>query len=187
MLRKPVGKSIGLSKKPLKTTTSLKRNISQAKKSKPRKKLEEKTASELIKPADEAFSKYIRLRDSAWVDGRRVGHCVDCDKVKIVYSDGKWTKGTDNGHYVSRGVMSMRYDEMNCHLQDSHCNAWRDKSDVERDYSKALDKLYGKGTAQELKDLSKEPNSRRLPPKADLLDIIYTCRAYIKKELGQKA
>lgn len=153
---------------------------------KPRVPLEKKTAQQLVPVADEAFSKYIRLRDSVrQPDGSYIGTCIDCSKVKVVYRGGRWLKGTDNGHYISRGVHSLRYDEMNCNLQDSHCNAWRDKGDVERDYRKALDKKYGNGTAAELKALSKEPVSHKIPPKDELLDIIYTCRAYIKRELGE--
>lgn len=173
-----------LKKTSLKTTPSLKANLS---KPKPRKKLEEKTAQQLVKPADDAFSKYIRLRDSAWDGDRRVVKCIDCDRVGVVYAGGKWKKGFDNGHYITRGVMTLRYDEMNCNAQSAHCNAWRDKGDVYKDYTKAVDKKYGKGVAKELRDMSKLDGAKKIPPKEDLLDIIYTCRAYIKKELGQAA
>jgi len=181
-----VQKQGGLKKKPsgLKTNVSVKATI--AKKPKARIPLEKKTASQLVKVADEAFSKYIRLRDSEkQPNGSFVGKCIDCSKVKTVYAEGRWLKGTDNGHYVSRGVMLLRYDEMNCNLQDSHCNAWRDKGDVDRDYTKAVDKKYGKGVAAELKALAKQQGSHKIPPKEELLDIIYTCRAYIKKTLGE--
>lgn len=173
-----------MKKTSLKTTPSLKANLS---KPKPRKKLEEKNARELVKLADEAFSKYIRLRDGKWEDGKLICSCIDCDRVVISYENGRWRKGIENGHYVTRGIMTLRYDEMNCNAQASYCNAWRDKGDVYKDYTKAVDKKYGKGAAKELRDMSKLDGAKKIPPKEDLLDIIYTCRAYIKKELGQAA
>lgn len=169
--------------------TSLKSNLSIKARAKKggRVSLDKKTASQLVKVADEAFSKYIRLRDSEWdvSKTKRLVSCIDCEKPGIVYENGHWKKGIDNGHYVSRGIMSLRYDDINCNAQNSHCNAWRDKADVEADYSKALDRKYGKGTAQALREASKLPNSRKMPPKAELLDIITTCRAYIKRTLGE--
>lgn len=170
-----------MKKTTLKTGISLKKTLS---KPKPRTRLEDKTAQKLVDPADEAFSKYIRLRDSEkQPDGTWIGYCIDCGKKKVVFADGRWVKGSDNGHYVSRGVMSLRYNEKNCSLQDSHCNAWRDKGDVERDYSRALDNRYGEGTAKELKRLSKLAGSHKIPPKAELLKIIEESRAYVKTTL----
>jgi Bacteriophage Lambda NinG protein len=182
-----LSKSVGKSKKPLKkksltTTSSLKSNLS---KPKPRKKLDEKTAQQLVKIADEAFSKYIRLRDGKWVDGKLVCACIDCGKVVVSYEDGRWRKGIENGHYITRGIMTLRYDEMNCNTQASYCNAWRDKGDVYKDYTRAVDKKYGKGVSKELRATSKLDGSRKIPPKDELLDIIYTCRAYIKRTLGE--
>ncbi len=80
--------------------------------------------------------------------------------------------------------MVTRFDDMNCHLQCAHCNAWRDKYDMTQAYAKAVEKRYGKGTVAELVVLSQQPAAQRLLPKADLLDIIQTCREYIKKELA---
>lgn len=100
-----------------------------------------------------------------------------------MYEEGKWREG-QNGHFITRGFMVTRFDDMNCHLQCAHCNAWRDKYDMTQSYAKAVEKLYGKGTVEELIELSQQPHAQRLLPKPDLLDIIYTCRAYIKKELG---
>ena len=81
--------------------------------------------------------------------------------------------------------MVTRFDEMNCHLQCAHCNAWRDKYDMTQAYAKAIEKRYGKGTVAELTELSKQDGAHRLPKKEELLDIIYTCRAYIKRTLGE--
>lgn len=153
---------------------------------KPKKRvpLEQKTAQQLVKVADEAFSKYIRLRDSEGDSKNRSGSCITCGRPLAVLVDGKFNRG-QNGHFVSRGFMVTRFDDMNCHLQCEHCNNWRDKRDMTSAYAKAVDKLYGKGCADELEALTKEENSRRLPPKADLLDIITTCRAYIKRTLEE--
>lgn len=171
-----------LKKTGLKSSTSLKANI--AKKPKQRVPLEKKTAQQLVKVADEAYSKYIRLRDSAGDGENRTGTCVTCSRPLQVLVEGRFYRG-QNGHFVSRGFMITRYDDMNCHLQCSHCNAWRDKRDMTSAYAKAVDKLYGKGCADELEELTKQDGSKRIPPKEELLDIIYTCRAYIKRTLGE--
>lgn len=52
----------------------------------------------LIKLADKIFSEYIRKRDK--------GVCYTCGKVQ------DWKK-CDNGHYIRRGIMQFRYDEIN--------------------------------------------------------------------------
>lgn len=167
-----------LKKKSLTTNSSLKSNIS---KPKPRKKLEEKTARELTKVADQEYSRYIRLRDSHGGE-TRTGTCITCGRHLTVYSNGKWGEG-QNGHFITRGFMVTRFDDMNCHLQCAHCNAWRDKYDMTQAYAKEVEKRYGKGTVAELIELSKQPASQKLLLKVDLLDIIYTCRAYVKKVL----
>lgn len=152
---------------------------------KPRKKLEEKTASELTKIADMEYSRYIRLRDSEGDGYNRKGICITCNRSLAVLVDGKFVKNAQNGHFVGRGCHATRYDDMNCHLQCSYDNAWRDKRDMTDTYAKAVDKLYGKGTARELEGIAKQDGSKKLLPKADLLDIIYTCRNYIKNTLDK--
>lgn len=150
---------------------------------KPTKKLEAKTASELVKIADKEYSRYIRLRDSRGDAYSRKGKCITCSKTLTVLDGGKFMKNAQNGHFMSRGFHITRYDDMNCNLQCSYDNAWRDKRDMTSAYAKALDKRYGAGVAQGLEELAKQDGGKKLLPKAELLDIIYTCRSYNKRIL----
>lgn len=65
----------------------------------------------LIARLDRIFSLYIRRKDA--IDDRAT--CVTCDRTA------HW-KTLQNGHYISRRKMSTRWDEINCHVQCSHCN-----------------------------------------------------------------
>lgn len=152
---------------------------------KPKKRgLEHKTAQQLIKDADMWFSRYVRLRDSEFDGSGWKTECIDgCGRSGYVHSNGRWIKGFDNGHFISRGVFSLRYDELNCSAQNSHCNAWRDKEDMLEGYRNGLDMKYGSGTAQELKRLSKIPDAYKRPTKPELLQIIADCKEYIRYTL----
>ena len=61
---------------------------------------------------DKVFSEYIRRRDA---DEYGRVKCCTCPAVA------HWAE-MDCGHFVSRGNMSTRYDEMNCHAQCKTCN-----------------------------------------------------------------
>src|ERR1700690_1094178 len=69
-----------------------------------RKKL--KSISYLKRKADKIFSDYIRHRDT---------HCYTCRKF-LEYNQ------RQNGHYISRKYLALRYDPVNCHTQDVSCN-----------------------------------------------------------------
>ena len=66
----------------------------------------------LKKKADAIFSTYIRLK---YADENLDVQCFTCDKV-LPY------KKIQNGHFYSRGILSLRYDEQNCrpHDQENH-------------------------------------------------------------------
>jgi hypothetical protein len=66
-----------------------------------------KTVSKLKKELDAVFSKFIRWRDD--------GQCYTCSKK----DDPKYMQ---NGHFVPRQYLSLRYDEINCHCQCYACN-----------------------------------------------------------------
>jgi hypothetical protein len=73
-----------------------------------KKKLpKKKTHSQLKKELDRVFSIYIRQRDK--------GTCYTCGIKK------EW-KEMQNGHYVPRQYMSLRYSEINCNCQCYVCN-----------------------------------------------------------------
>jgi hypothetical protein len=52
-------------------------------------------------------------------------------------------KKIQNGHFYSRGILSLRYDEQNCRPQCYGCNIARNGNYIE--YYKRLEKEIGKG------------------------------------------
>lgn len=84
---------------------------------------------------DKIFSEFIRLRDN--------GKCYTCPARGRI-------QDMDAGHYVDRGNMSTRYDEMNVHCQCHGCNRQMNKKEMREIYARRLDKEYGKGTAEML-------------------------------------
>lgn len=110
----------------------------------------------LTDKADKAFSKYIRLRDSEFDGSQWTAICTTCPRRMVVLKeDGKWGKGIDNGHFISRGLRELRYDEYNCNIQCSHCNNWRDKESMQEAYRKAIRDKYGSDILKELKTRAK--------------------------------
>lgn len=93
--------------------------------------------STLKKKADKVFSRYIRLRDSK--DG--IAECITCGAQKPIAQ-------MQAGHFVSRRVNSLRYDELNVNAQCYACNVMRYGEQFA--YAKALDLKYGKDTANKL-------------------------------------
>lgn len=66
-----------------------------------------KTISQLKKELDAVFSKYIRYRDK--------GQCFTCPNKQH-------PKKMQNGHFVPRQYLAVRYDERNCNCQCYACN-----------------------------------------------------------------
>ena len=90
-----------------------------------------------LKKLDQAFSRYIRLRDS--VDG--ICKCFTCGLLR------PW-KGMDCGHGVPRQHLATRYNEQNNHAQCKRCNGFEGgRMDV---YAKEVDMRYGEGTWDKL-------------------------------------
>ena len=101
------------------------------------KKKKLKSISWLKKEADRVFSLWIRARD---------GQCVTC---------GGRTQ-LQNGHYIPRNWLGLRYNEKNCNTQDYRCNiALKGNLD---EYALFLRRKYGEGILEELKAL-KVPTS----------------------------
>lgn len=86
--------------------------------------------------ADRYFSKYIRLRD-------KDKPCITCGK----YGD------KDCGHFISRRFEATRFDEKNVHGQCIKCNRFEYGNQYE--HGKAIDRLYGEGSADFLLQRSK--------------------------------
>ncbi len=74
-----------------------------------------KTLSDWNKEAQDAFNKYVRLRDI------KAGHgCIDCGKP---FEPNKPGGSVDAGHFRSRGsAKHLRFDERNCFAQRKNCN-----------------------------------------------------------------
>jgi hypothetical protein len=87
----------------------------------------------LKKKLDTIFSIYIRLK---YADEELNVKCFTCDKVYHY-------KKIQNGHFYSRGILSLRYDEQNCRPQCYGCNIARSGNYIE--YYKRLEKEIGKG------------------------------------------
>lgn len=70
---------------------------------------------DLIADADAIFSQYVRLK---YADKNGIVACFTCGNKK------HWTL-MQNGHYVKRGHLYLRWDERNCRPQDSDCNEFK--------------------------------------------------------------
>lgn len=95
------------------------------------------TVSKLKKKADKVFSIYIRNRDSE----NGFAECITCGVQKPISQ-------MQAGHFVSRRVNSLRFDELNVNAQCYSCNVMNHGEQYK--YSKALDLKYGTGAAEEL-------------------------------------
>lgn len=155
------------------------------KKRKSPKKLEQKTAQQLVPEADKWFSRYVRLRDSSYTGSDWVGYCITCSRpLTVIDSDGKWKATAQNGHFITRGTHTLRFNEFNCNLQCAHCNAWMDKEEMLERYRNALDLKYGSDIKDELKRLSKLPEAFRRASKPELLQLIKDSKTYIEHALN---
>ena len=74
-----------------------------------------KKKTDLVRKADEAFSRYIRLRD-AMPNG--FFRCIACGQIKP-YAQ------ADCGHFHSRRHMATRFDEDNAHAECRSCNRFK--------------------------------------------------------------
>lgn len=92
-----------------------------------------------MKKADAAFSKFIRMRDA---DANGIVSCVTCGRRR------HWRE-VDCGHFITRAKQSTRYDERNCHAQCKGCNRFQGGKFLE--HEAAIERIHGKGTADELK------------------------------------
>jgi len=107
------------------------------------------------KKLDQLFSVFIRLRDSDEFGNCK---CITCGKVE------PW-KRIQNGHWISRGVLNTRYNELNCHSQCVGCNLFGDGKPH-------LHEMYIVGThGAEVRDQLLE-NSKIIKPKLDYIALI---------------
>lgn len=122
----------------------------------PKKKVFKKkpvSISKLKKKADAVFSQFIRIRDK--------GKCYTCGLQK------HW-KEMQNGHFVPRQYLSLRYDETNCHCQCYACNMLYNGQPSA--YAKRLEEDYGVGTVARLESKRKDITIWREPEYNFLID-----------------
>jgi len=87
---------------------------------------------------DNVFSQFIRLRDT---DENGYAKCISCGYTKY-YDD------LDNGHFINRKHMSLRYNETNCNAQCHNCNRFDESNFL--GYLRGIKKKYGENIAEQL-------------------------------------
>ena len=127
-----------------------------------------KSIAQLKKDADKWFSKYVRYRDSIYRDGERYADCITCGVEKNI-------KQLQAGHFVSRRVNKLRFEETNVNAQCTGCNMF--KQGEQYLYAKAIDIKYGDGVADEL--MSQRHHTHKFTV-AELEEIIDDCKKQIK-------
>ena len=103
--------------------------------------MKKQTVATLKKKADKYFSQYVRYRDGEFKRGDWLVECITCGIEKPL-------KEMQAGHFVSRRVNELRFEEMNVNAQCIGCNMF--KQGEQYLYSKNLDAKYGDGTADAL-------------------------------------
>jgi rubredoxin len=98
----------------------------------------------LIHTLDRVFSEYIRRRDA---NSFGLCRCITCGRY------GNWQYEMDAGHFISRNKPSIRFNPLNAAAQCPNCN--RFSSGKQYEFGLAIDRKYGKGTAEQLLILSK--------------------------------
>jgi hypothetical protein len=73
---------------------------------------DDENLSELISECDVLFSKYIRMK---YADKKGIVKCYTCEKPFKISE-------VQNGHYISRYNLFLRFDERNCRPQCEYCN-----------------------------------------------------------------
>lgn len=91
------------------------------------------------KELDKWFSVFIRMRDK--------GICFTCGKELY------W-KAQQNGHYISRSCLALRFDEINCNCQCVGCNIF--KHGNMPSYALALVRKHGAKILEKLEKRSRE-------------------------------
>ena len=115
------------------------------------------TLASLKKKCDRVFSIHIRKRD---IDRNEQTACVTCGLID------HWSR-LQCGHFVSRVVLSTRFNPINCAPQCFACNVWRRGNPAE--FAGYLQRTYGHGV---IENLLKEKRKTVKFTKADYLRMI---------------
>lgn len=120
--------------------------------------------SDLIKVADDHFSKLIRL---SYADENGIVECFTCH-VKL-----RW-QHAQNGHYIKRGNLFLRFDTRNCRPQCQDCNEYKHGNMAE--FTRRLE-LEHSGITEILKE---EAALAYKPTRHEIQAIIADCKQKIK-------
>jgi hypothetical protein len=93
---------------------------------------------------DKVFSEWVRRSEA---DDNGICTCVTCSKRL------PW-KEIHNGHFISRGKLSTRFDERNCHNQCCGCNTF--KNGEPQKYWLWMENQYGREELDKLIELSNQ-------------------------------
>lgn len=126
------------------------------------------SVSSLKKKADKYFSLYVRYRDGESKRGEWLVPCITCGIEKPL-------KQMQAGHFVSRKVNSLRYEEENVNAQCYSCNVMGYGQQYA--YAKELDLKYGDGKAEELHNRRHETHKFSIP---ELEEIIHDAKEQIR-------
>ena len=131
------------------------------KKKKAKLKMDLMTIQDYIKIAQQVFNKYIRLRDKGQ-------NCISCGKKPLKQNAGHFYNA--NNHW------SVRFNELNVHLQCEHCNTYLSGNLI--NYRENLLKKIG---IEDFELLSSEANKTRKFTVNELKEIISTYKQKIKE------
>lgn len=154
-----------------------------------KKKVEPMT--KLKKRADDWNSWYVRLRDCSFNGSEWVGTCITCSKTGVVaYLDPetaqkrptkaiRYVSGWDNGHFISRGRLVVRYNDQNVNLQCSYrCNRMR-SGEYEK-YRLALKDKYGNEVPEQLENIARTYPTYKLS-RPELEEVIDNAKEYLSQ------
>ena len=161
-----------------KTPLRAKKGLNPKSKNPVKKKPKLKPLLKLRKDADIWFSRYVRLRDSEQdLQGDWYGTCITCPTTYLVVNrDNKYQKSVNAGHFVSRGHLVVRFDELNVNLQCVRCNKW--KGGEYTKYRFALKEKYGNHVPEELEQLANDQKNYRLS-REELTQVIHDAKECI--------
>ena len=124
-----------------------------------------KKNSKKFNSTDAIFSKYIRFKNAP----NGYCRCITCGVVQP-------PEDVDAGHYISRGVKVLRFDERNVHPQCRRCNRYGEG--VKDEYALALIRLYGPDI---LEVLNKEKQSFKIYTDLELKEMRKEYRKLLKE------
>lgn len=119
--------------------------------------------SRLIREADRVFSIYIRKKDA--ING--IARCVTCG------ASGHW-KLMHNGHYLSRRIIAIRWNQVNCNVQCERCNI-----ELSGNLGRYRDYLQQKHGAEVEEYLRHKMRTKGKTTNAEIQDIIDTYKTKI--------